>query len=349
MTMVDPGRFPNIVGALREAGLDPMTRRVPVAPAAHYVMGGIVTDLDGRTSVERLYAVGECACTGLHGANRLASNSLSECFVFGRRAALAGLDDPEPDDRRHDRRRDRAADAARPARPSGAWPAWSATRRGSTSSTTTRTRSPGSSPPPRSPARRPAAPTAAPSSPIPIPALDQPPHAPRPRHRDPALRGMDGLLIDWGGVLTTSMMGSFDAFSAPRGPRRARGPPGIPRRARRAPGADRPRERRHPDLPSSSAGSPRRSSVDPTASPSASPPTCRPTRRCSPPSSATTTPASGPRSSRTPGRAPTTTRLERVRRRRALPGARNPQARRADLHDRARAPRTPRRALRLRR
>jgi L-aspartate oxidase len=93
MTMVDEGRFPNIVGALREAGLDPMTERVPVAPASHYVMGGIVTDLDCRAG-ERLYAVGECAGTGLHGANRLASNSLSECFVFGRRAALKGLDDP---------------------------------------------------------------------------------------------------------------------------------------------------------------------------------------------------------------------------------------------------------------
>jgi L-aspartate oxidase len=97
MTMVDPGRFPNVVRALRDAGLDPMTQRVPVAPASHYMMGGIVTDLDGRADgVEGLYAVGECACTGLHGANRLASNSLSECFVFGRRAALAGLDEPEP-------------------------------------------------------------------------------------------------------------------------------------------------------------------------------------------------------------------------------------------------------------
>jgi L-aspartate oxidase len=97
MTMVDPGRFPNVVAALQEAGLDPTTQRVPVAPASHYVMGGIDTDLDGHaTGVERLYAVGECACTGLHGANRLASNSLSECFVFGRRAALKALDDPAP-------------------------------------------------------------------------------------------------------------------------------------------------------------------------------------------------------------------------------------------------------------
>ena len=96
MRHVDPGRFPNVVEALREAGLDPMTELVPVAPAAHYVMGGIATDLHGRTAVAGLYAVGECACTGLHGANRLASNSLSECFVFGGRAAAAGLDEPAP-------------------------------------------------------------------------------------------------------------------------------------------------------------------------------------------------------------------------------------------------------------
>jgi L-aspartate oxidase len=96
MRHVDPARFPNVVAALRDAGLDPATEPVPVAPASHYVMGGIVTDLEGRSHVPGLYAVGECACTGLHGANRLASNSLSECFVFGRRAALRALDEPEP-------------------------------------------------------------------------------------------------------------------------------------------------------------------------------------------------------------------------------------------------------------
>ena len=96
MTMVQRGRFPNVVNTLGEAGIDPYRERVPVAPAAHYTMGGIATDLDGGSTLRGLYAVGECACNGLHGANRLASNSLAECFVFGRRAALAGLGEPEP-------------------------------------------------------------------------------------------------------------------------------------------------------------------------------------------------------------------------------------------------------------
>jgi L-aspartate oxidase len=94
MRDVDPALFPNVVGALRRAGIDPERELIPVAPAAHYMMGGISTDLHGRSSLPGLYAVGECSCTGLHGANRLASNSLSECFVFGARAADAALGEP---------------------------------------------------------------------------------------------------------------------------------------------------------------------------------------------------------------------------------------------------------------
>jgi len=92
MRSIDPALFPNVIGSLREAGVDPASELVPVAPAAHYTIGGVVSDLEGRTAVRSLYAVGETACTGLHGANRLASNSLSECFVFARRAALSALD-----------------------------------------------------------------------------------------------------------------------------------------------------------------------------------------------------------------------------------------------------------------
>jgi len=88
---IDPARFPNVFASLARAGLDPQARPVPVAPAAHYTMGGIAVDVDGRSSLPGLYAVGECSCTGLHGANRLASNSLSECFVFGGRAATAAI------------------------------------------------------------------------------------------------------------------------------------------------------------------------------------------------------------------------------------------------------------------
>jgi L-aspartate oxidase len=94
MRAIDPAHFPNVVSALREAGLDPMRELVPVAPAAHYMMGGIVADLHARSTLPGLYAVGESSCTGLHGANRLASNSLSECFVFARRAVLHALSEP---------------------------------------------------------------------------------------------------------------------------------------------------------------------------------------------------------------------------------------------------------------
>ena len=93
---VDRGRFPSLMTAIEEEGFDPGAEAIPVAPAAHYTMGGIVTDLDGRTEVPELYAAGECACTGVHGSNRLASNSLLECLVFGRRAALATLAAPVP-------------------------------------------------------------------------------------------------------------------------------------------------------------------------------------------------------------------------------------------------------------
>ena len=93
---IDPARFPNVFASLEAAGFNPRAEPIPVSPAAHYTMGGIAVDLHGRSSLPGLYAVGECSCTGLHGANRLASNSLSECFVFGRRAAAAALEEPVP-------------------------------------------------------------------------------------------------------------------------------------------------------------------------------------------------------------------------------------------------------------
>jgi L-aspartate oxidase len=91
---IDRSRFPRLMRTISEHGFDPGQQPVPVSPAAHYSIGGIVTDLDGRTELRSLFAAGECAATGVHGANRLASNSLLECLVFGRRAALAALEEP---------------------------------------------------------------------------------------------------------------------------------------------------------------------------------------------------------------------------------------------------------------
>ncbi len=92
-------RFPTILDSCRAHGVDPVTDLVPVAPAAHYASGGVRTDTWGRTSVPGLYAVGECACTGVHGANRLASNSLLEGLVFAERigADLARGLPPQPE------------------------------------------------------------------------------------------------------------------------------------------------------------------------------------------------------------------------------------------------------------
>jgi L-aspartate oxidase len=97
LTHLDPGavhaRFPSISAACREHGVDLARDPVPVTPAAHYAMGGVLTDLAGRTTLPGLWAIGECASTGLHGANRLASNSLLEAVVMGRVTA-ADLADP---------------------------------------------------------------------------------------------------------------------------------------------------------------------------------------------------------------------------------------------------------------
>lgn len=88
-------RFPGIAGACARAGLDLARDLLPVSPAAHYLCGGVDTDLDGRTSIPGLFAAGEVACTRVHGANRLASNSLLEGLVFGARAALAMTTGPQ--------------------------------------------------------------------------------------------------------------------------------------------------------------------------------------------------------------------------------------------------------------
>lgn len=87
-------RFPNLDQRCLELGLNLARDPLPVAPAAHYFMGGVLTDLDGRSEIPGLFACGEVACTGVHGANRLASNSLLECLVFATRAVEAALQSP---------------------------------------------------------------------------------------------------------------------------------------------------------------------------------------------------------------------------------------------------------------
>ena len=107
-----PARFPTVYTACQEAGLDPRTHPIPVAPAAHYHMGGVLTGTDGRADVPGLWAVGEVASTGVHGANRLASNSLLEALVFARRCAEAM---PQADARRDAPRAEPDGLPARPA------------------------------------------------------------------------------------------------------------------------------------------------------------------------------------------------------------------------------------------
>ena len=80
--------FPNIYKKCLEEGIDPFEQLIPVVPACHYLMGGIDVDINGQSSIKNLFAVGECTNSGLHGANRLASNSLLEGLVFGHEAAV---------------------------------------------------------------------------------------------------------------------------------------------------------------------------------------------------------------------------------------------------------------------
>jgi L-aspartate oxidase len=87
-----PHEFPTVFAACMRGGVDPRVAPIPVAPAAHYHMGGVLADPDGRTGLDGLFAVGECACTGVHGANRLASNSLLEAAAFGTATGLSARD-----------------------------------------------------------------------------------------------------------------------------------------------------------------------------------------------------------------------------------------------------------------
>jgi len=89
-------RFPTVVAGLARHSIDPHASPVPVSPAAHYFIGGVAADAEGRTSIPGLFAAGECAATGMHGANRMAGNSLLETVIVGRRVGARALDEPEP-------------------------------------------------------------------------------------------------------------------------------------------------------------------------------------------------------------------------------------------------------------
>ncbi|MGP9844936.1 FAD-binding protein [Brachybacterium sp. 107] len=191
-------RFPTIDAAVRGAGFDWGREPVPVTPAAHYWMGGIRTDLDGRTTLPGLLAAGECARTGVHGANRLASNSLLEGAVFGARAACAAL-------------RDASSGAVCAASPHTALPAHHAPVDAATSA--------GSD---RSPAPAGSAPSPAPAGAGPSPALAGPDLSPVPTGSgpSPALAGPDLSPVPTGSGPSPALAGP-DLSPAPAGPRAA--------------------------------------------------------------------------------------------------------------------------------
>ena len=184
---IDPARFPNVFESLRRGRPRPGAEPVPVAPAAHYMMGGIAVDLDGRSSLPGLFAVGECSCTGLHGANRLASNSLSECFVFGGRAAARGAARRPPATQPPDARPIGASSRRPrpPATPSGASPGRCARPSCCASCSPTPTRWPPRSPPARWSASESRGGHLRADFPQPRPGARRHPHRRRPRRRDP--------------------------------------------------------------------------------------------------------------------------------------------------------------------